>query len=150
MSIKCICGHENPPGSSWCEDCGKPLQRLGEQPPSKKEEIASPPSVGYRLVIKNNAIEVNEPTRVFGRQDFTGYLPKEELQLISRKHFTISKENEKFFIQDGVEDGGTWKDSSNGTSLNGVPVKGAGKKELNDNDKVVLADAAELKFTIKK
>jgi pSer/pThr/pTyr-binding forkhead associated (FHA) protein len=85
---------------------------------------------------------VSETTRTFGRQDFTKYIPESDYKYISRRHFTILKENDKFFIQD--------EGSSNGTKLNGVEIKGAGRKELKDNDKIVVADTVELQFNLKK
>mgnify|MGYP001576827095 CR=1 FL=1 len=147
MSIKCSCGHDNPPGSVFCEDCGLKLSG-GLQP--QYSGGGPQPQYTYSLNFKNNVIEATEQTRTFGRQDFSKYLPKEEYQFISHPHFTISRENDKFFIQDGGEKSGAWKDSTNGTSLNGTPIKGAGKKELKDNDKISVADTVELQFVIKK
>jgi len=152
MSIKCPhCNHDNPPDSLFCEECGFKLPQVAA--PAAVHTPSAPsvsPSILYTLTIRNNVIEVSEPIKTFGRQDFMNYIPESEYKYISRKQFTIFKENEKFFIQDGGEEDGKWKYSTNGTKLNGLEIKGAGKKELKDNDKILVADTIELVFNIIK
>jgi hypothetical protein len=155
MGIKCImCNADNPPDSVFCENCGA---RLDQSPPPKPK-IESPPSPpppptpSYVISFKGNSLEVNELKRVFGRNDFVKVLAQHEFQYISKAHFTISNENGKFYIQDGAFEitNSNWKDSTNGTTLNGEQIQGAGKKELKDNDKIMLAATLELQFNIKK
>ena len=144
MSLKCPqCGHENLPDSVWCDNCGSKLQappppQVSPPPPPPPP----PPPVTYSLSFGGGVLEISDVTRTFGRQDFARNLPEEEYKYISRNHFTIAREDDRFYVQD---DG-----SMNGTKLNGVEIKGAGKKELKDNDKILVADVVELGFAVKK
>jgi pSer/pThr/pTyr-binding forkhead associated (FHA) protein len=152
MSIKCPqCGNDNPPDSLFCENCGFKLPAAPAPvtpppppvaPPPTPTPTPAPPSVMYSLNFKTGAFDVSETTRSFGRQDFAKHIPESDHKYISRKHFTIFKEDDKFFIQD--------EGSSNGTKLNDEEIKGAGKKELKDNDKILVADTVELQFNVKK
>jgi len=160
--IKCKeCGHENPPNSNWCEECGAqiaPAPTPPPPPPEQRPDVTPPPPetpapsarIAYVLTFKNGSFDVSDQIRVFGREDFLNYLSDSEYQYISKRHFTISTENGRFFIQDGCEEGGSWKNSTNGTKLNGEPIRSAERKELKDNDKIQVADTVELQFNIKQ
>jgi len=160
MTIKCPqCGNDNPPDSLFCENCGFKLQAAPAPVTPPPPPVApsptptptpAPPSVMYSLTFKAGTFDVSETTKSFGRQDFAKYIHESDYKYISRKQFTVFKENDKFFIQDGGQEEGEWKDSSNGTKLNGDEIKGAGKKELKDNDKILAADTVELQFNVKK
>lgn len=129
MTIKCKqCGNDNPDDSNFCEWCGAKLL------------VPAVSQVLYRLRFKGNVIEVSESSRTFGRQDFVNYLPESEYKFISRKHFTITKEGDRFYIQD--------ENSANGTQLNGEEIKGRGKRELRNGDRIRVADTVELEFSI--
>jgi hypothetical protein len=150
MSIKCPqCAHDNPPDSAFCEECGFKLPTA--QPAVAPSPPSPPKPMGLcALTFKNGAFEVSEPIKTFGRQDFAKHLSESEYKFVSRKQFTIFNESGKFFIQDGGEEQGKWKESSNGTRLNGEDLRGLGKKELKDNDKISVADTIELQFNIRK
>jgi pSer/pThr/pTyr-binding forkhead associated (FHA) protein len=142
MGIKCLqCRHDNPYDSSFCEECGAKLQ-VAAPPALPVAPPAAPPApkVLYKLSFKGNTFEASGSSRTFGRPDFVRALPENEYKFVSREHFTISKEGDKFYIQD--------KGSANGTKLNGVEIKGAGKKEMKDGDKILVADTVELQFNI--
>lgn len=65
--------------------------------------------------------------------------------VISRQHFTISQENDKYYIEDGntaVQD----KPSANHTYLNGVDITDKGQQELKDGDVIDLANTVKLTF----
>ncbi len=74
----------------------------------------------------------------FGREDFVGDVSREDLEYLSRDHFQIIEENGKFYIED--------KNSTNGTTLNGIDITGKGKRELHDGNKICLADRISLTF----
>ncbi|MEM2618571.1 MAG: FHA domain-containing protein [Candidatus Hadarchaeales archaeon] len=88
--------------------------------------------------MKGNLIPVAEAVKTFGRADFISYVTENESKFISRKHFTISREADGFYIVD--------ENSANGTKLNGVEIKGQGKKPLKNGDKILVADTLELVF----
>jgi pSer/pThr/pTyr-binding forkhead associated (FHA) protein len=146
MSIKCPqCRHDNPDDSIFCEDCGFKLQVAAAPAPPVAPPVPPPaavPRVLYKLSFKGNVFEVSETARTFGRQDFIRHIPDTEYKFISRKHFTITKENGKFYVRD--------EGTANGTKLNGAEISGAGKKELKDGDKITVADTVELQFNIER
>lgn len=150
MSIKCSqCAHDNPPDSAFCEECGFKLPTT--QPIAVPPSPLPPKPVGLcTLTFKSGVLEVSEPIKTFGRQDFAKHMLESEYKFISRKQFTIFNESGKFLIQDGGEEQGKWKESSNSTRLNGEDLRGAGKKELKENDKISVADTIELQFNIRK
>ena len=64
---------------------------------------------------------------------------------VSRKQFTISKESDTYYIEDGktsVQD----NPSGNHTSVNGKDITGKGKVELNDGDIIGLATVLDVTF----
>ena len=77
-------------------------------------------------------------TGFLGRSDFQSALPPDKADLISRRHIEVTSENGKYYIED--------RNSTNGTRLNGKPIKGAGRHALNDGDTVELANAISLTF----
>ena len=158
MSIECPqCGNKNPPDSVFCDNCGfklptgptptpaappTPTPTPTAPPPAPAPPAPTAPSAMYSLNFKTGAFDVGEITRTFGRPDFVKYIQESDYKFISRKHFTIFKEDDRFFIQD--------EGSSNGTKLNGEEIRGIGKKEITDNDKILVADTVELQFNTKK
>ena len=64
---------------------------------------------------------------------------------VSRKQFTISKESDTYYIEDGktsVQD----NPSGNHTIVNGKDITGKGKVELNDGDTIGLATVLDVTF----
>jgi hypothetical protein len=78
--------------------------------------------------------------RSFGRQDFEKFLPPDKRSYISRQHVNISYENDHYYIED--------RSSTNGTSLNGMDIKGDGRHEIDDGDVIELADKLSITFKI--
>lgn len=102
---------------------------------------AEPPPRQAKLLLPNNmAVLVSIGERWLGRIDFARALPPSELKFISREHFLISSEAGKFYIEDSHSD--------NGTGLNGTEIKGKGRLELHDGDRITIADAITLTFKI--
>ena len=66
---------------------------------------------------------------------------------VSRKQFTISKESDSYYIEDGitsVQD----KASGNHTTLNGKDITDQGKHELNDGDTIGIATVLDATFRV--
>jgi hypothetical protein len=64
---------------------------------------------------------------------------------VSRKQFTISKESDTYYIEDGktsVQD----NPSGNHTTVNGKDITGKGKVELNDGDTIGIATVLDVTF----
>ena len=147
MVSKCPkCTHDNPDDASFCEECGFKLSYTAAVAETPSKPIPEPQKSKYSLIFEKGVIEA-EDSRDFSRTDFSQYYELETLQYITRKkegrtHFKITNENDKFYIQD---DG-----SSNGTLLNGVEIRGSGKKEIKDNDKILVGTVIELQFKIRK
>lgn len=143
MGIKCPnCGYINPPGTSYCEKCGAELQAASPAAQAATQVVAPAPSVSYTLSFRGISLEFSDDMKTFGRKDFIPYLPESEYMYISRKHFTIFREGDKFYIQD--------EGSTNGTKVNGVEIKGKGRVELKDGDKILVAEILEIEFKVKK
>ena len=96
--------------------------------------------VGILIAPPNNEIFVPD-NKVFGRDDFTEYVPYDEATLISRNQFTISRIGEQFFIED--------LGSKAGTSVNGTRLKPYTKVTLRPGSKITLPSRTTLTFTTK-
>jgi len=77
--------------------------------------------------------------RTFGRSDFRNDVPFEDLQHISRKHFSVTRFRDKFFIEDCG--------SKEGTRLNGTAIKG--KLELKKGSVMTLPTGLSMRFVTK-
>jgi hypothetical protein len=87
------------------------------------------------LILPKRNIELAD-RNMFGKGDFESDLSKEDLDYITknergRYHFIIIKQDGVYYIQD--------VNSTNGTKLNDTEIKGIGKKELKNGDKITLA-----------
>ena len=66
---------------------------------------------------------------------------------VSRKQFTISKESDTYYIEDGktsVQD----NPSGNHTTVNGKDITGKGKVELNDGDIIGISTVLDVTVQI--
>lgn len=114
----------------------------------KEGPVPSPPAIKAKLLLpNNNEIALTEAIKMIGRSDFERVLSSESLKYISRVvadqgkfHLRTSFENGKFYIED--------VNSANGTKLNGADIKGKGKQELKDNDKIEVAEVTTLTFKV--
>ena len=88
----------------------------------------------------NNEIAVKYPANLLGRKDFEKYVSPENLQYISRRHFTVNTDGSRYYIED--------QNSSNSTKVNSVNIKGLGWQELKNGDRIDLADAVTMTFVV--
>jgi hypothetical protein len=158
------CGMMNPQGASVCAGCNQPLKEpvpgvcpqcgfdknpenakfcmnCGVQLPVEEEISPRPTMPAAKLVLPSTReILVTEQETIIGRGDFLQEMSPEEAKYVSREQLTIFFEDEKYYVLD--------ENSTNGTKLNGVEIKGSGKKELKDNDRIVLADTIKVIFNV--
>ena len=97
----------------------------------------------------NSEIVIDAEAKVVGRVELLNYLNSSAVDpnIVSRKHFSILYENEKYHIEDGttiVQE----KPSSNHTFINGEDITGKGKRELTDGTVIDIAEG-KLKLTFK-
>ena len=88
----------------------------------------------------NNEIFVPE-NKIFGRDDFAQYVSLTEANLISRKHFRISRTGRQFFIEDLA--------STGGTRVDGTRIRPNTKVVLTPGSKITLPNEMTLLFTTK-
>ena len=134
------CGFDkNPVSAQFCMNCGKEITPGTPLPPPQEPlPIVQPVA---RLVLPTmKEIEVTDTEKSIGRADFLEDIPPDDVRFLSRIHFRIMFENGRYYILD--------EGSANGTKLNGVQIKGQGKKELNENDEIFLADTVRLRFQL--
>ncbi|MBU7048562.1 MAG: zinc ribbon domain-containing protein [Theionarchaea archaeon] len=160
--VRCSnCGFMNSQGVSVCQNCNQPLAAGSEPVPGmcphcgfdKNPSTAkfcmncgnqipvevAPQQPAAKLVLPSmREIILSEPETNIGRGDFLQEISPEETKYLSREHLTILYEDGKYYILD--------EKSTNGTKLNGLGITGQGKKELNDNDTIVLADTVTAVF----
>jgi YVTN family beta-propeller protein len=98
------------------------------------------------LILPERKIEITAGENIFGRGDFESDLAVAELGYITKKeggkyHFRITKQEGRFYIQDDL--------SKNGTKLNGKEIKGSGRIELKNGEKITLAGINNFIITFK-
>jgi len=109
---------------------------LREKP---KVDASLMPEKNAKLILPDNEeIEIREGENTFGRENFRGVVSDEDLQHISRKHFTITRANNMFFIEDAG--------SLNGTKLNGKEIKGLGRRKLENGDEIFVAKVLKIRY----
>lgn len=158
---------ENPDDSLYCTECGGQMtvesqpepQIVAPPPPTQQPEPqivadtppADPQTTGGVLVLPDNSnIQVETAPKTIGRMELINYLKTlqgVDPMTISRQHFTISQENNTYYVEDGntvVQD----KASSNRTFLNGVDITDKGQQELKNNDVIDLANTVKLTFRL--
>ena len=116
-------------------------QAVAERKPDELPVTASPARINARILLPNNMeLKLDGNVRTIGRDDLARALDRDKLILISRKHFQVKMQDERFFIED--------LGSANGTSLNGADIRSSGATEINNGDTIGLAGTTELKFYI--
>ena len=116
---------------------------LAETPAELPEEPTTPTvraSYGKLALADNTEIQLTGPTTDIGRDNFSKLASEDTLNYVSRQHCRISTGEGKYFIED--------LQSANGTKVNGVNIAGKGKQELNDGDRIDLADVVSLTFRV--
>lgn len=134
------CGRINPTVNAFCYYCGALLRQ-----PAKvtTQPAISPPTSPTRPRLRlndNSEIYLTEETKWLGRDDLSGIVPERDLRYTSRQHLIIGFENGKYYIED--------QNSTNGTRLNGVQIRGKGKYRLHHGDQIQLADAVTFTFEV--
>lgn len=81
-------------------------------------------------------LHVNSGT--LGRRDFAELAQTEKAALISRQHLLVTYEGNEYLVED--------LDSTNGTRLNGIEIRGSGKHVIENGDTIELAGAVKLTF----
>ena len=92
---------------------------------------------GKLIFPDKSSVTIDDSQRLVGRADLKAYT-NEDPNLISRSHFTIYKENEKFFIKDGVTNVQN-KPSENNTSVNDEKLT-EDERELQNGDVILVSD----------
>jgi len=159
---------------STCPTCGykKPdasFRGLSGTPPSHAPPQRSIVPRAVLVMPDQTEISISGMRRVFGRNDLMKYLKPENVNTISNAQFTITWENNDFYLRDGgpdpenftiVEENGiyyvqddksnpqAWRPSVYGTIVNGVLLQPGAKKELNHND-VIDVSRLVLNLTFK-
>lgn len=134
------CRYQNRPGMYFCYQCGTPLYQMAELPEAKKtrrELIPVPPPLRKaKLVLADNSeIEITGAGQLIGRENIKRAVPPEKELWISREHFLIYSENDRYYIED--------KKSTNDTKLQGRLIKGTGRIELQDGDLIEVSPTDE-------
>jgi hypothetical protein len=97
------------------------------------------PVAKARLMLPDSSeISLTEAVRPIGRSDFDKAASPEALKYISRQHLLIRSGGGSHFAED--------HNSANGTKINGVEIKGKGRQELKDGDRIEVADVVALTF----
>ncbi len=119
----------------------KASQRKVERPReiSEWEEIPLPKKKVARLIGPNGfSIDLRIGIRTFGRRDFAGYVPDEDLDYISRRHFEIRGTSQGYFIRD--------LGSLNGTWVNGRKLARGESVKLTNGSLIDVAEVVRLRF----
>jgi hypothetical protein len=88
----------------------------------------------------SRSIPISKLPQTFGREDFAGVVDPSVLSTISRRHFSIGYDYTlgTFVIWD--------ENSTNGTYLNGVDIRGKGRQPLKDGDIISPSNVINIKF----
>ena len=124
---------------------------VSDETGTDESDVSESPEIqgGAIWISDGQPIYFEDNPKVVGRTDVSDYLKsvgKDPLQ-VSRKQFTIFKESDSYYIEDGktsVQD----KASGNHTTVNGKDITGQGKCELNDGDMIGLATVLDVTFRI--
>jgi len=140
------CDQEIDEKESFCTECGNLLSETTdtEEIPTidqntEKNESDEPSLKKGKLVFPDDSeIEIDESQRLLGRADLKSFSDADSND-ISRSHFTIFEENDKYYLEDGSTNV-QYKASEKHTILNDEDITGKGKIELNDNDTINVSD----------
>jgi len=92
-------------------------------------------------------IYIEDNPKTVGRSDVSELLKSQnkDSTQVSRKQFTMFKESDSYYIEDGVTSVQE-KASGNHTTLNGKDITEQGKQELHDGDKIGIATILDVTF----
>ena len=161
MKICSDCGEKNNDDDTrFCMSCGSDLNKPELSQNNKTDESDFDPELNEPQ-IKNESSEstilvekigklilpdktffiIENSQKLVGRTNLKQYT-KNDLESISRSHFTIYKKDEKYFIKDGVTNVQN-KPSANHTFLNDEKLTEI-EFELKNNDKILVSDVEML------
>ena len=103
--------------------------------------MTKPATTGYGakfVSARGGQIDLGGRLGFLGRQDFQSFLPPDRADLVSRQHIIMGYDNGNYYIED--------RQSTNGTRLNGVEIRGSGRHMLKDGDIIDLGNALTLTF----
>ena len=113
-------------------------------PPAKPPQTPTSPMAyiqrSWFILPDNSKIAIENSVKVIGRSDLEKVFSPDNLKYVSRRHFIINSEGGKYYIED--------LNSANGTKVNGIDIKGKGKQEIKDGDKIDLANTVVLTFRV--
>jgi len=101
-----------------------------------KTEVGVP--LAYLVLPSGQQIPIMRTVEEFGRDKFVGYIPPEQAQYISARHFRIMHQAGRWFIED--------LNSTNGTIVDGQQIKGKGLVEIRKGSVISPAGVITLKF----
>lgn len=134
------CGRLNPAVNAFCYYCGA-LLRQPVVPGQRPAISPAPAPAAPRLRLYGGGeIYLTTESRWLGRDSLSGMVPERDLRYVSREHLIIGFEDGQYYIED--------RNSTNGTRLNGVQIRGKGKHRLHHGDQIQLADAVTLIFEV--
>lgn len=131
------CGELNPSGNAFCYYCGAALsaERVAAEP------LSRPSVAGARLMLTNKTlVRLAENARSLGRDDLANIIAEENMKYVSRRHILLTFDNGRYYVED--------ENSTNGTRLNGLEIRGNGKRMLKEGDQLELAGVVKLTFAI--
>ncbi len=111
---------------------------VNENSKKKNESQESSLKKGKLVLPDDSEIEIDESQRIVGRADLKKFL-KSNPNDISRGHFTVYEEDNKYFLEDGITNV-QYKPSSQHTILNDEDITGKGRKELKDGNTIKISD----------
>ena len=113
-------------------------------PPAKPPQTPTSPTAyiqrSWFILPDNSKIAIENSVKIIGRSDLEKVFSPDNLKYVSRRHFIINSEGGKYYIED--------LNSANGTKVNGIDIKGKGKQEIKDGDKIDLANTVVLTFRV--
>ena len=146
MIICSNCDQEINDEESFCTKCGNLLSETTDPKEiptndqnTEKNKSDEPSLKKGKLVFPDDSeIEIDESQRLLGRADLK-FFSDADSNDISRSHFTIFEENDKYYLEDGSTNV-QYKASEKHTILNDEDITGKGKIELDDNDTINVSD----------
>ncbi|MEM2186640.1 MAG: FHA domain-containing protein [Thermofilaceae archaeon] len=103
-------------------------------------------ATAYSLIDRSGRVvfRTTSKDRVYGREDFAGFLAPDKLAYITRRskggQFRIVKGRDGWYIIDAY--------STNPTLVNGIPIKGRGYVKLNNGASISVQGAFDLYFRV--
>lgn len=120
MAICSVCKTHNPENSKFCQECGAPLASEGAASPSQRIEPTKTTEIltggverkaGKAVMVELKSgfsHPIMEEVTVIGRDKKVSDIGFEGDRYISRKHISITKRGDKYYIEDLQSTNGTF------------------------------------------